>query len=86
MTHEQPAVLGMEGYGHRPVDLAAAGEPGAVIAQEAMAIGEGGLVKKRLGPRRAHSPVDQYHWVSCASKVVVQPEAVDGCTFHLMNR
>lgn len=72
MTHEKPAVLGMVGHGYRPLDRAAAPEPGAVVAEQAVVLRKGWLLEQRLGPRRAHPPVDQRDRLSRSSKLVLQ--------------
>jgi hypothetical protein len=84
LTHEQPAVLCVERHGDRTVDRAAASEPGAVVAEHAIPVRESRLVQKRLGPRRSDPPVDQHDGVAGAPKLVLQLEAVDRPTFHLI--
>jgi hypothetical protein len=58
-AHEQRAVRGVGGHADRAVNPVAAGEAGPVVAQKAMAVGEGRLLDQRLGPGGAQAPVDQ---------------------------
>ena len=44
----------------RPLDRAAASEPGSVVAEEAIVICEGRLLQQRLAPGSRHAPVDQH--------------------------
>src|SRR5262245_6014788 len=80
--HEKPAVLGMVGHAHRPLDRAATSEPGAVVVEQSVMICEGRLLEQRLGPRRAHPPVDEYDGLSRSSKLVLQLHTADGRPFH----
>jgi hypothetical protein len=67
LTHEEQAMPGMVGHRHRHFDKAAASEPGAVVAEQAVAVDEDSLLQKWLRPRGAHTPVDQHDGLSRAS-------------------
>ncbi len=84
LAHEQHTVARMVGHRHRPLGRAAASEPCAVVADEAVAVSEGGLLQERLRPCRAHSPMDQHDGRSRSSELVRELETLDGCSLpHL---
>jgi hypothetical protein len=71
-------------HADRALDSVAAGEAGAVVAQQAVAVGKGGLVHERLGPSRRHAPMDQHDGLSGSPQLVFQLDAVDRRSLHLI--
>ena len=55
LAHEQRAVGRVVGHAERPFDAVAAREPGSVVAQQAIVIGEGGASMSG-SPQAAHTP------------------------------
>jgi hypothetical protein len=82
-VHEEPAMLCMVGQPEWPFDWPRASEPGAVVVEQAVAVGEGRLLQERLSPRRADTPVDQHDGFSRSSKLVLEPETIDRRPIHL---
>ncbi len=76
-------MLGMVGDADGAFDQAAAAEPSSVVAEQAVAIGEGRLVQKWLGPNRAHPPVDQYDGLPGSGQLVLELEPINGGAVHL---
>ena len=75
---------GVLGDADRTLDVVAAGETGAVVAQEPVAVGERGLVHQRLGPGGAQTPADQDDRLPRSPQVVFQLDALDGRACHPM--
>src|ERR1044072_8583455 len=80
--HQAAAVLGVVGHADRTVDARTAAEAGAVIVERAVPAAQGRGVEQRLGPGRAHAPVDQHDRLSGPVDLVLELDAVDRCALH----
>jgi hypothetical protein len=82
VAHERAAVGGLIGDADRPGRAAAARVADAVVAEQAVAFGQGRFLHQALEPVRAHAGVDQHHRLPHSPDLVVQLDAVEGGPFQ----
>jgi hypothetical protein len=87
VAHEQAAVGALPGDAERAGHAAAASVAGAVVADEAIAVGEDRLVHQRLEEVRADAGVDEHDRLASAAVLVGELDALErGAFLELLHR